>query len=136
MKKIGLDKFAHFGIGGTLFASFVGAFSLSLPYGEIVELSFRHVLLVPLSGYIILAMAEVVKEVFIDSKGDWWDVLATMLGGIFVHACAIIGYSFHFLNGKDLITSACGWTVFGVVMVALAVLWIIWAIRSARKKAD
>lgn len=134
IKKIGLDRIAHFGIGGTLFGAFVAAFALSLPYGNNVTLSFSDVLLIPMAGYIILAFVEFVKEVFIDNKGDWWDVLATMLGGVFVHICAIVGYIFHLGNGKDLITTTWGWIAFGIVMASLASIWIVWTIRSSRKK--
>lgn len=133
IKKIGLDRIAHFGIGGTLFAAFVGAFALSLPYGNDLALSLKGVLLVPLTGYIVLAFVELVKEVFIDSKGDWYDVLATMLGGVFVHICAIIGYVFHLGNGKDLITTVWGWIAFGAVFAVLAGLWIWWAVRFSKR---
>lgn len=128
IKKIGLDRIAHFGIGGTLFGAFVAAFALSLPYGNNVTLSFSDVLLIPMAGYIILAFVEFVKEVFIDNKGDWWDVLATMLGGVFVHICAIVGYTFHLGNGKDLITTTWGWIAFGIVMASLASIWIVWTL--------
>lgn len=133
IKKVGLDRIAHFGIGGTLFAAFVGAFALSLPYGNNLELSLKGVLLVPLTGYIVLAFVELVKEVFIDSKGDWYDVLATMLGGVFVHICTIIGYVFHLGNGKDLITTTWGWIVFGGVFAILAGLWLWWVVRFNKR---
>lgn len=134
IKKIGLDRITHFGVGGTLFGAFVAAFALSLPYGNNVTMSFGDVLLIPTTGYIILAFVEFVKEVFIDDKGDWWDVLATMLGGVFVHICAVVGYIFHLGNGKDLITTTWGWIVFGVVMAVLTSIWIVWTIKSLRKK--
>lgn len=133
IKKVGLDRIAHFGVGGTLFGAFVAAFALSLPYGNNVTLSFKDVLLIPVTGYIILAFVEFVKEVFIDSKGDWYDVLATMLGGMFVHLCAVIGYVFHLGNGKDLITTWWGWLIFGIVMAVLAALWLRWVIKLNRK---
>ena len=129
-----LDKVAHFGIGAALFAGFVFAFALSLPYGNTVDLSWKAVLLLPCSGYIILALAEFVKECIVDAKPDWWDVLATFAGGIFVHICAIVGYLFHFGNGKDLITTPFGWVIFGVIMLVLAFFFIRWVIRFNKKK--
>lgn len=134
IKKLGgLDKIAHFGIGGLIFAFVNNAFMFSLPYENTIELSWGFVLLAPIAGYWVTFLVELCKEQFIDPVFDWKDILATMLGCVFAHIGYIVGYVFHFGNGKDLITTWWGWLIFGVIMAVLAVLWIRWVIRDSRK---
>lgn len=133
IKKVGLDRITHFGIGGAICAFVTLMFIFSLPYGNTLDLSWKFVLLSPLSGYWVVFIIELCKEFLIDSKPDKWDFLATMLGCVFVHIGAIIGYVFHFGNGKDLITTWWGWLIFGTIMAVLASLWLIWVINSNTK---
>lgn len=131
--KIGLDRVAHFGVGGTLFAAFNVMFALSLIDTPAVALSWWTVLVLPLAGYIAVAFAEAVKEYFIDGKPDGWDIVATFAGAVFVHICAIIGWGMHWANGRDLISSAWGWAIFGIVIAALAGAFARWCRKELKK---
>ncbi len=134
INKVGLDRIAHFGIGGVIFAAFNIAFLLSLCAGLMPEPTLRDILIAPLGGYFVAAFAGFIKEYFIDSKWDWWDIVATMAGPVFIHLCAIAGWLLHFGNGKDLITTPPGWAIFSVIAVALAALFVWWVIRFNRRK--
>jgi len=134
INRIGLDRIAHFGIGGVIFAAFNIAFLLSLCSGPVPEPTWRDIIIAPLGGYFAAAFAGFVKEYFLDSKWDWWDIIATMAGPVFIHLCAIAGWLLHLGNGRDLITTTWGWIVFGAVFAVLAGLWIRWAARSNKKK--
>lgn len=131
--KIGLDRVAHFGVGGTLFAAFNVMFALSLIDTPAVALTWRTVLLLPLAGYIVVAFAEAVKEYFIDGKPDVWDIAATFAGAASVHLCAVIGWVMHWANGRDLISTAWGWAVFGIVIAALAGAFVWWCRKELKK---
>lgn len=133
INKIGLDKIAHFGIGGVLFAAFNVMFLLANVSFPIMALTFGSVLAMPLAGYVIVAFAEFIKEVFIDAKIDWKDVLATFAGCFAIHLCAIIGYLFSLVPASGLINSTAGWIIFGVIMVALAAAWLYWVIKDKKK---
>ena len=133
INRIGLDRIAHFGIGGGLFAAFNFAFLLSLCSGPVPEPTWRDVFIAPMGGYFIAALAAFVKEYFIDSRWDWWDFTATMAGPVFIHLCAIAGWLLHFGNGRDLITTPLGWAIFSVIVAALAGLFVWWVIRFNRK---
>lgn len=134
IEKIGLDRIAHFGIGGVIFAAFNFAFLLSLCSGPVPEPTWRDIFIAPIGGYFVAAFAAFIKEYFIDSKWDWWDIVATMAGPVFIHLCAIAGWLLHLGNGKDLITTPLGWVIFSVVAIALAALFVWWVIRFNRKK--
>lgn len=133
IKKIGLDRIAHFGIGAAVCAFVTNMFVFSVAYGDTLEMSWRFTLLCPLAGYWVVFLAGLCKEILIDTRPDKWDFLATMLGCVFVHIGMIIGYAFHFGNGRDLITTTCGWILFGGVFAILAGLWIWWVVRFNRK---
>lgn len=134
INKIGLDRICHFGIGGVLFAGFTIAFALANLSIPLTVITWSGILLFPLSGYVIVAFVEFVKEFIIDGKPDIWDIVATFGGAIFVHLCAIFGYAISFVPSSGLIHSTTGWIVFGVIMVILAGAWIYWAIKSGKKK--
>lgn len=70
VKKIGLDRIAHFGIGGVIFAAFTAMFALSMITGP-VDITLRDVFAVSIGGYFVTAFAALVKEYFIDEKWDW-----------------------------------------------------------------
>ena len=133
INKIGLDRIAHFGIGGVIFAAFNIAFLLSLCAGPVPEPTWRDIFTAPIGGYFIAAFAAFIKEYFLDSKWDWWDFTATMAGPGFIHLCAIAGWLLHFGNGRDLITTPLGWAIFSVIVAALAGLFVWWVIRFNRK---
>ena len=133
IERIGLDRIAHFGIGGVLFAAFNFAFLLSLCSGPVPEPTWRDIFIAPIGGYFIAAFAAFIKEYFLDSKWDWWDIAATMAGPVFIHLCAIAGFALHFGNGRDLITTPLGWAIFSIIAIALAGLFVWWVIRFNRK---
>ena len=60
--RIGMDKIAHFGIGGIIGAAIAIVFILSF-----------------------------IKEKFMDDEYNWLDILASVLGSIAVHMAFIIG---------------------------------------------
>lgn len=134
IEKIGLDRIAHFGIGGVIFAAFNFAFLLSLCSGPVPEPTWRDIFTAPIGGYFITALAAFIKEYFLDSKWDWWDFIATMAGPVFIHLCAIAGWLLHFGNGRDLITTPLGWVIFSVILIALAGLFVWWVIRFNKRK--
>lgn len=131
--KIGLDRVAHFGVGGVIFAAFNAMFALSLIDAPAVTLTWWTVLVLPLAGYVIVALAEFAKEFIIDGKPDVWDIVATFAGAVSVHLCAVMGWAMHYLNGRDLITTTVGWVVFGIVMAGLAAGFVWWCARERRK---
>lgn len=134
INRIGLDRIAHFGISGVIFAAFNFAFLLSLCSGPVPEPMWRDIFTAPIGGYFITALAAFIKEYFLDSKWDWWDFIATMVGPVFIHLCAVIGWLLHFGNGRNLITTPLGWAVFGIVFVVLAGLFVWWVIRFNKRK--
>ena len=134
INKIGLDRIAHFGIGGVIFAAFNIAFLLSLCAGPVPEPTWRDIFTAPIGGYFIAAFAAFIKEYFLDSKWDWWAFPATMAGPVFIHLCAIAGWLLHFGNGRDLITTPLGWVIFSVILIALAGLLVWWVIRFNKRK--
>ena len=131
--KIGLDRVAHFGVGGTLYAGFMLAFALANINFPTEKITLWNILLFPFVGYIIVAFAELIKEVFIDNKIDWIDVIATFAGCVFIHICTIIGYLFSRVPTEGLIRSTAGWIIFGIVILILAGAWIYWVIKSKKK---
>lgn len=132
INKIGLDKIAHFGIGAATCSFITMAFLFSLPIGNIQEYSWSLVLLLPIPGYILTALFAWAKEMN-DNTPDIKDFVASMLGCVFVHIGAVIGWLLHFGNGRDLITTWWGWVIFGVIMTALAVAWVVWVARNLKK---
>lgn len=134
IEKIGLDRIAHFGIGGVLFAAFNIAFLLSLCAGPVPEPTWRDIFIAPIGGYFVAAFAAFIKEYFLDSRWDWWDIIATMAGPVFIHLCAVIGFALHFGNDRDLIATPLGWAIFSVIAAALAGLFVWWVIRFNKRK--
>lgn len=133
ISKIGLDKIAHFGIGAAICAFVTLVFVFSLPIGNTQEYSWSLVLISPIAGYVLTAIMAWAKEMN-DSSPDIKDFIASMLGCVFVHLGAIIGWLIHFGNGKDLITTWWGWVIFGLIMAALLFFWIRWIVRFFKKK--
>ena len=104
INKIGIDKIAHFGIGGVICAFITLMFIFSMSYGNTLELNWSFVLFCPLVGYWFVGILAFFKELN-DITPDKKDFFASLLGCVFIHFGAIIGYLFHFGNGKNLITS-------------------------------
>lgn len=134
VNKVGLDRIAHFGVGGTIGAALALAFIYSLPMGDgILVLTWGNVNVPFVISYVIVAMMACFKEMN-DETPDKWDFIASLLGVVFVHVVSLLGWLIHYGNGHDLITSTWGYIVFGVIMAVLAGLWIWWYIRFKRRK--
>lgn len=133
IEKIGLDRIAHFGVGAAVCGSATLMFVFSLPVGDTLRCSWPLVALAPAVGYVLTALLAWAKEMN-DDAPDWKDLLASMLGCVFVHLGAVAGWLLHFGNGRDLITTAWGWAVFGAVFAVLAGLFVWWVIRFNRSK--
>lgn len=133
INKIGLDKIAHFGIGGVIFAAITAMFTLANINLPLEKITFGGVLSFPIVGYVIVMFLECAKEYIIDEKPDWKDIIATFAGCVFVHIFIIIGYLLGSAPANGLINSICGWIVFGIIMLVFAGVWIYWAVKSMKK---
>ena len=82
---IGMDKIAHFGIGGIIGAAIAIVITLSIgDYGWVVGVY-------PFVAHAIVFILSFIKEKFMDDEYNWLDILASVLGSIAVHIAFIIG---------------------------------------------
>lgn len=93
INKIGLDKIAHFGVGG-LICAFI-TFVIMLQEGLNVSLNN---IVIPTIGSIIVFFISWIKEQFIDNEFNWYDIIAAMLGCIIIYIGIIIGVLFNILS--------------------------------------
>ena len=83
--RIGMDKIAHFGIGGIIGAAIAIIVTLAIgDYGWVVG-SY------PFISNAIVFILSFIKEKFMDDEYNWLDILASVLGSIAVHMAFIIG---------------------------------------------
>ena len=83
--RIGMDKIAHFGIGGIIGAAIVIIVTLAIgDYGWVVGVY-------PFVAHAIVFILSFIKEKFLDEEYNWLDILASVLGSISVHMAFIIG---------------------------------------------
>lgn len=83
--RIGIDKIAHFGIGGIIGAAIAIVITLARgDYGWVVGVY-------PFVAHAIVFILSFVKEKFMDDEFNWLDILASVLGSIAVHIAFIIG---------------------------------------------
>ena len=83
--RIGMDKIAHFGIGGIIGAAIAIVITLARgDYGWVVGVY-------PFISDAVVFILSVVKEKFLDEEYNWLDILASVLGSIAVHMAFIIG---------------------------------------------
>ena len=95
INKIGLDKIAHFGIGGLICA--IMTFIVMIQ--ELQNLDYKLVLLSPIAGYVVTGFVSIIKEYFFDApNSDWKDIIAGMLGCVAVHVSVGIGVLFNILT--------------------------------------
>lgn len=92
IERIGMDKAAHFGVGGLVTALFTMVFILQDL--DILILSPWRAMLYPITGVVVTAFVSVIKEVFIDDHADWWDVIAALVGSALVFAAVLVGVLF------------------------------------------
>ena len=83
--RIGMDKIAHFGIGGIIGATIAIIVTLAIgDYGWVVGVY-------PFLAHVIVFILSFIKEKFMDDEYNWLDILASVLGSIAVHMAFIIG---------------------------------------------
>lgn len=83
--RIGMDKIAHFGIGGIIGAAIAIIVTLAIgDYGWVVGAY-------PFVSHAIVFILSFVKEKIMDDEYNWLDILASVLGSISVHLAFIIG---------------------------------------------
>ena len=83
--KVGMDKIAHFGIGGIIGATIAIIVTLARgDYGWVVGVY-------PFISHVVVFILSFIKEKFMDDEYNWLDILASVLGSIAVHMAFIIG---------------------------------------------
>lgn len=83
--KVGMDKIAHFGIGGIIGAAIAIVITLAIgDYGWVVGVY-------PFISHVVVFILSFIKEKFMDDEYNWFDILASVLGSIAVHIAFIIG---------------------------------------------
>ena len=83
--RIGMDKIAHFGIGGIIGAAIAIIVTLAIgDYGWVVGVY-------PFVSHVAVFILSFIKEKFMDDEYNWLDILASVLGSIAVHMAFIIG---------------------------------------------
>ena len=83
--KVGMDKIAHFGIGGIIGATI--AIVITLARGDYGWVAGAY----PFISHAIVFILSFIKEKFLDDEFNWLDILASVLGSIAVHMAFIIG---------------------------------------------
>ena len=83
--RIGMDKIAHFGIGGIIGAAIAIVITLAIgDYGWVVGVY-------PFVSHVVVFILSFIKEKFMDDEFNWFDILASVLGSIAVHIAFILG---------------------------------------------
>ena len=90
IEKIGMDKMAHFGIGG-LVTALVTIIVIAQDLSVFAAQPWRLVI-APLAGTIVNAFVSVIKELLIDDRPDWKDMWAALAGSATVFAASVIGW--------------------------------------------
>lgn len=93
IKKIGNDKVSHF-LGGGLICSLISIAAILQEH----NLSPMQQVSLVLIGTSVVAFLSVVKEIIMDDKPDWLDLLASILGCIPVFLSVGIGIWFNVLS--------------------------------------
>ena len=83
--RIGMDKIAHFGIGGIIGAAI--AIVITLARGDYGWVAGAY----PFISHAIVFILSFIKEKFMDDEYNWLDILSSVLGSIAVHMAFIIG---------------------------------------------
>ena len=94
IEKIGIDKFAHLGVGGLLCAMVTFVVLLQ----EMDNLTTIMILATPIIGTVMVMFLEFCKEYFLDDEFSWKDVLATFIGCVLVFLAVGIGILFNVLS--------------------------------------
>lgn len=99
IEKIGMDKVAHFGVGGLITALFTIVFIMQ-DMGSLIFTPWR-MMLYPFIGTIITTVVSVIKEKFIDTQADWKDLYAALIGSATVFIAVFFGVLF-FIGTSNL----------------------------------
>lgn len=94
IEKIGIDKFAHLGVGGLMCAMVTFVVLLQ----EMGNLTPAMILATPIIGTVMVMFLEFVKELFTDDEFSWKDVLATFIGCVLVFLAVGVGVLFNVLS--------------------------------------
>lgn len=97
INKIGMDKIAHFSLGGFICALFTILFILQ-DYSTLYTMSPWRIILLPTIGTVVTFVISVIKELIIDDGCDWKDVIAAMLGCGIVYVVNFIGIIFNLFS--------------------------------------
>lgn len=89
IEKIGMDKVAHFGIGGLITALLT--IVCVLQDLDILAVSPWRAILYPIIGTVVTAFVSVIKEMLMDSAADWKDVVYAMIGCATVFVASFAG---------------------------------------------
>lgn len=92
IEKIGMDKVAHFGVGGLITA----LFTIALMGQDLMVLAMQpwRLFLFPLAGTVVTVFVSVAKEMFFDAERDWKDMYAALIGSATVFVASAIGFLF------------------------------------------
>lgn len=85
--KIGIDKFAHFGVGALICA----VVTMVLFMQDTTFVISWNNLLWTVAGTIVAMMCQLVKEYIIDDKADHKDTLATFIGCVVIIVAFTVG---------------------------------------------
>lgn len=76
--KIGNDKLLHFIIGGMITSLIYIPCFLIFGHNNISNI------IVTLTSFIIVFILAIIKDFIIDKKHDWWDIIITIIGWVFI----------------------------------------------------
>lgn len=93
IQKLGNDKVLHF-LGGGYICSL---FSFVTILQEQGLTNLQQIASVSI-GTIVVLILSVIKEVIMDDKADWYDVLASVLGCVLVFVAVGLGALFNYLS--------------------------------------
>lgn len=92
IEKIGMDKVAHFGVGGLITA----LFTIALMGQDLMVLAMQpwRLFLFPIAGTVVTILVSVAKEMFFDAERDWKDLYAALIGSATVFVASAFGFLF------------------------------------------
>ena len=90
IEKIGMDKVAHFGVGGLITALFTIA--LIAQDMDIFIIQPWRMIFYPIIGTVVTAFLSFFKEVLLDEVRDWKDLYAALIGSASVFIATFIGF--------------------------------------------
>ena len=98
IEKIGMDKVAHFGVGGLITA----LFTIALMGQDLMVLAMQpwKMLLYPFIGAAVTAIVSVAKEMLFDEQPDWDDLYAALIGSALVFVSVFFGILFYVGTGN------------------------------------